>query len=349
MKKNYKTFYIQAFIFILCLCFVSYKLYEIDSNSCKTKVVDALSSAISQDKDERWRKFNARTYTTYNPRPDASGTVEIQTESDTTIYNTNDTAVLSEYEIKEKGHYSYLALKYPVNVQVLDSIFRDELKKFGISTQTAVFYTYKDSVFEKSRRDSDFFASSWHTPELTAGLSNEIRIQGFAKITPSAIVSQQLWIWIVIAVAWFMLLVSVILRMTHRKKKTHSNDKEQFENKEQTNTQLKWLENDIALDTEDTSLIYHTKRISLTHNEYKLLNLLLETRGNYVKYDKIVQSLYDDIYLRTGKIRLNKLVHQLRKNILVQTPELNITNIKHKGYKLVVESEQITKEEQFKG
>jgi len=373
MVKIYKTFYFQAFIIMLGMGFVSYKLYTIDYLSCKTKIVEALDSAIHKDANEKFMRYKIPVYAQYNPNIIPNGKVVTQTESDTTVYNRNDTVKLTLDNMLEKGEYSYLALKNLIDVQELDSLFKNVLKKQGISVQTAVVYTYKDSVTQKSRADSKFFVTAFKTPKMVFGASNEIKIQGFAGIKFFLIVSQQPCVWLVVASVWCSFLIWLIIKLVRKHKKMDSakivveepveepaeelveepaeelveEPVEAIKKEEYINPNLRWLGTEIALDKSDYSIIYHGERVHVTNLEFKLIEFLSKQINYYATYDEINQSLYGKKEFLNGNERLNQLVCQLRRDKLSKTPELAISTIILKGYKLEVKNGIIPNDEQI--
>lgn len=50
---------------------------------------------------------------------------------------------------------------------------------------------------------------------------------------------------------------------------------------------------DIILNLEDATLVYHGNQIELTKNEYKILRLLMENAGSMVSRDRIISKLWD--------------------------------------------------------
>ena len=161
---------------LMGLCVLSYMVYTKTGHLCKIELSDAFDVAIKKEKQERWRWADILVHSSYDPRVELSGQIEIQTESGTIIHQRNDSIDFSFNDFLEKTQHTYLAQKYPLDLQVLDSIFRDELKSRGISAQTAVTYMYMDGIMQKSRADSAFFTSSRQTEEIVLGAMDEIRL-----------------------------------------------------------------------------------------------------------------------------------------------------------------------------
>ena len=265
----------------------------------------------------------------------------IQTDSNTTVRQRNDSIDLSYNAFLENSQHTYLAQKYPLAVQVLDSIFNDELKRRGISTQTAVTYTYMDSVMQKSRYDSTFFASSRQTEEVVLGVMGEIRIQGFALLTPGVILSQNPWQWILIAVAGIGIVFICVFGFIHFTKaesepletetimETFLETEKIIENQQKTET--------IVLHKDQLLVIYNGQAIQLTNTIFNLFELLLTAPGYYLGYEQLTVFLYGSS-VSNGNGRLAQLVKRLRNELLSQTPNVTVQNVRSRGYKLIIEN-----------
>ena len=71
------------------------------------------------------------------------------------------------------------------------------------------------------------------------------------------------------------------------------------------------------LNTDDSSVIYNDKIISLTKNEYRILKILLDNRGKIVSRDKLMAELWQsDIYVEENTLTVNigRLRHKLEES-----------------------------------
>lgn len=98
----------------------------------------------------------------------------------------NKSSFIGDYTIAEKNEraaQTYFRLKNPIRPAVLDSFFRIELAKNGLSTSTAV--QYKDrvkGVVLYSTYDTPSLKSAYATKEIITGVENEICLQGYVFV-----------------------------------------------------------------------------------------------------------------------------------------------------------------------
>jgi len=311
---------------LLTLGCLVYEFYGKTSDSCKADVDIAFDNAVKKEIQQRADRINLTVRSDYTTEAKQTGQVMYQTESDTIVHDRNDTAPLSNKDFIELSNQAYLAWKIPADVNMLDSIFRDELTKRGISTQTAVIYKYQDNDPQTSHHDSAFFQTFYQTPEIVFGTAGEIRFQGFAQLTSKFIVEQWYWEWVFItAIAICFVLSSIFLVFYYRKNRSLVLLQEVIPEHESTKI---WLHPTKPL------LYYYEKVFELTKYMYAFLKQLWSTPNYYLEYEQLAKDLYGDT--TTGKKRLIQLVKRLRDEILSHTPDLSVQNVKKKGYQLII-------------
>lgn len=83
--------------------------------------------------------------------------------------------------------------------------------------------------------------------------------------------------------------------------------------------------NGLILNLSDTTLSYEDKKIELTKNEYKILQLIMENIGRIVSRDKIIEKLWesesfiDDNTLTVNMTRLRKKLEDIGLNDFIKT------------------------------
>ncbi len=81
----------------------------------------------------------------------------------------------------------------------------------------------------------------------------------------------------------------------------------------------------LILNLSDTTLSYEDKKIELTKNEYKILQLIMENIGKVVSRDKIIEKLWesesfiDDNTLTVNMTRLRKKLEDIGLNDFIKT------------------------------
>jgi len=330
MKKK-SLFILLIFMALGIILIFSFSFFVKSRLSCENDASDAFKISVKKENEERWKQFEIPVHFIYKEEMDDSpNQIKIQAESGTMIHERNDSIRLNYDDFFEKSQHTYLALKYPPNVLLLDSIFIDELKKRGISAQTAVIYTYKDSVSQKSREDSGFFASQLYKTEVVSGVMDEIRIQGFVRLTPGVIIRQKPVEWVIIAFGGIVIVLSCIFGMIRLNKA-----KPLFPEKATQFETVQW-HGKILLNCNRHVLIYDGKEILLTQQICKILELFGKAHNHYLEYEQLINSLYGKVIYSDGINRLNQLIKRLRTDIMKKTPNLEILNVKKKGYQLEI-------------
>jgi DNA-binding winged helix-turn-helix (wHTH) protein len=94
-----------------------------------------------------------------------------------------------------------------------------------------------------------------------------------------------------------------------------------------------------VFDTTNQTLKLGEETISLTDKECKILTLLNRNIGNLTSRDELIQEVWTDEGVITGR-SLDMFISKLRKK-LSGDPDLRITNVHGKGYKLEIVSDSI--------
>lgn len=72
--------------------------------------------------------------------------------------------------------------------------------------------------------------------------------------------------------------------------------------------------NGVILNLEETTLLYNNNKLELTKNEYKILQVLMENKGNVVSRDSIMEKLWtNDSYVDENTLSVN--INRLRKKL----------------------------------
>jgi len=222
----------------------------------------------------------------------------------------------------------------PEDVNLLNNIFRDELKDRGISAQTAVIYTDKNSVAQKSRPDNAFFESSRLKVEVMTGVADEISVQGFVRLTPLVIFLQYPWEWALLALGLIIaVLICIFGFIRFRETKP-------IPPAEKIKLEPDPLQEKIVLNCTTNVLICDGKELELPVQMCMCLKLLGEASGYYLGYQEFSKAMYGE-KLDKMNYRLHQLVTRMRHNILNQTPNLEILNVRGKGYRLKINDRYI--------
>ena len=107
--------------------------------------------------------------------------------------------------------------------------------------------------------------------------------------------------------------------------------------KEKENKDVILLRKKLLWHTENSHLTYDGQEIKLTKKEHQLMNLLVNTKGNYVSRDNLIIHIwYEEIPDETHGNKLIQLIYRLNKKIISQTEfsDYIIENCYSLGYKL---------------
>ncbi len=91
---------------------------------------------------------------------------------------------------------------------------------------------------------------------------------------------------------------------------------------------------DFILDIEKSILSKKGKSVELTHNECRIMSLLMKSAGKIVSRSKIIKTLWDaENFIDENTLTVN--INRLRKKLSELADEDVIVTVKGKGYKLI--------------
>ncbi len=319
------TSIIISTILILLMGFIFHMLYHETKKSCLDVLNRAFISAIHQEKESRLAKHQMFFSCEKSDAP-PNQTI-IRRENETMILEKPDSVQqLTFYEKLDHVHQTYLFEKAPVDVNILDSLFRLELLKHQLSVQSAV--RYQDNINHAtyySRENPAFFAQASCTPPITYGVRNEITLQGFAELTFLSILRKDSKRFVVVFVAWVMTMFFICYSFYQKKRTVAPIPAEQ-----KGQPQIVW-------DANKHLVIYHNTEVKLPNQSAILFQKLWNQLGHYVSYEELIYSLCGHEGIKNGENRLAQTVRRLRGN-LQSMPGVKIENLPHKGYRLLLKT-----------
>jgi hypothetical protein len=184
MKKQAVTF-ICTGIYICTLLLSGYGVYQISCLTCHQKqeeINDAFQSVIHRDRELRYKQTGNPFYTIRPSSPQTDASVITLQYKDEVITISKDSSyyALTHDEKMHLVMQYYLQKKKPVDVVVLDSLFRTELAQRALPTQTAVVCITKDSIY-RSHPDTTLYASAIATDEIPVKLT-EMTLQAYVHV-----------------------------------------------------------------------------------------------------------------------------------------------------------------------
>jgi hypothetical protein len=172
----------------ICICIFLLPGYGVYQLSCRTfhqkraGINGAFQSAVHRDRELRYEQAGNPSYFV-GPSFSVSDTSVITIQSKDaaiTIPKDRSSEALTHDERRHLAVQCYLHQKNPLNVSVLDSLFREELSRRALPVQTAVVCTIKDSVC-RSHADTAFYASAIATDEIPVMLA-EMTLQAYVHV-----------------------------------------------------------------------------------------------------------------------------------------------------------------------
>jgi DNA-binding winged helix-turn-helix (wHTH) protein len=303
---------------------LSYQAYEKENIILKNRLATALVSAINLETDKRTQGFDF--FHSYHPTPSSSRQITLSKENETTTLEKTDSIKnLSHAEKFRKAQQTYLFWEKQIQVSVLDSSWCVELWKQGISVQTALGYINnktKDTVY--SHTDTLFYASAYPLEKQTLGVGDEIILQGYAAITPFAVIKQSPGQFILIFILWIGAIVLIVLYMFRNERR---------DNSRQPSSQT------IHLDMDSNLLIFNKQKIELTKDMMLCIKALWDSPEHYASYEELIHLLYgENVEITNGKNRLNQTIKRIRDKLEPNHHGIEILNLPRKGYQLKIKN-----------
>lgn len=277
----------------------------------------------------------------------------------------NKPSFIGDYTIAEKNEraaQTYFRLKNPIRPAVLDSFFRIELAKNGLSTSTAV--QYKDRVkgaILYSTSDTTSLKSAYATKEILTGIENEISLQGYVFVSWWEVLGKSKGrVWGLI-ISWILVIVfSSVSLLVYRKKEKSvptpglilvsepdsvpAPDPIPFTPEARILTLAEispqehviiQLTPDLYWDIKSSKLIHNGQdEVPLTLQFSQLMTLFFSKTDYYVSRDELLEFLGGK---DSGgvKDRLDQAIRRFRK-ALESVPEIRIENDRGKGYVMTI-------------
>jgi DNA-binding winged helix-turn-helix (wHTH) protein len=296
---------------------------------------DCFSEVVNKDRDSRLEETNMSAYFGIVPEDTANQTT-IEREGYPIIYKEKTDSVRQLSNVVIQNHMIQTVLLYenPINVNMLDSLFRTELQKKNIKAQTVIQYT--DNTTNKtyySNHDSLPKKDFDRLPEIIAGVDGEITLRAFVKLSPAGIVRNAASAMGGITFIW-VILMSVFIYLALKKEKVAAVT-------EQTKQNRVRLTDNLLLETDKNCLIYKQKEIKLTGQYTQFLSVLFHNSDHFASYEELIQKIYGKIEEEAGKERLSQLVKRIRMDVFTSIPEVELENVPRKGYKVILAEKNI--------
>ena len=337
---------IKLYIALLLLCTTSlicyvgnYFLTE-KQHDVFAKVNSLFNFSIKEDKSIRMYNIGAIVYRGYSNRC-KNPLLSIVNENTVKTFSSSDTNKFSRISLQEKEDrldHTFLQKKEPIQVHLLDSLFKTKLQENNISLKTEIQYiAYKDTAY--STKNRSFYETALPLEMILTGVLDEIRLQAFVKppflYQNSAIIS---------TTTFFLFFISFggLIWIFIRKK----NEEEVFVVDEtnllplspsvETPEYIKQISDTTFFNKEKKALICNDETIYLTGARLTIFLLMMNDEDYFVQSATIKSQLWPK--LDNVKDNFNKTMERLRAD-LKPIPELVVHHDrKRNGYYLKVVS-----------
>lgn len=315
--------------FLLLTLFVAIKIYlvyEKEMNLLFHSSQVIFDEAIQRDMDRRSKELGDDFRFYYSPAFEKD-TISLQ-RNDTMLYIENDNSVAQKMSNKEKidfGIQLFLSNENPIQVTVLDSLYRNFLWQQQIPAETAVAYTIHNKPVY-SRPDSSFYQTAKALDEIAYGPTCLIVLQAFVKIPPCYIVKKAVMASGVFIGVWILAFIAVLwLTFSKRGQGIHL-----VPVREAPKTMLEILPG-LLLDETHGILQSGDRKVELINFRLKLFLQLLEHKGYFIETDKLLETVWPDGSV--SKDALSSTVKRLKEDLSL-FPEITIESGRGKGYML---------------
>jgi DNA-binding winged helix-turn-helix (wHTH) protein len=319
--KRILTIVVGIMVTLLGL-YLGFQAYDKEDKRLKNCLETAFDLAVDSEIDNKTKELPVTVFP-------GSGPDSIH--SQITLYKENETVTLEKpdsinnlsfVEKLRNVQQTYLFKMNPIPPSVFDSLWRMELRKQDIAVQTAVLYTNnitKETGY--SHTDTLFYTSAYPIEKRTLGVGHEITLQGFAKITPLAVIKQSTSQFVLLFTLWILTIGFLIFFLFHKRRTVYSR-----QSASQTTG--------VILDMDKLLLTYNGHNVQLTKDMIKCLKVLWDSPEHCASYEELISSLYgEQVTIAVGKDRLNQTIKRIR-NKLDTIRGIEIQNIPHKGYQL---------------
>lgn len=331
-KRNWKFYRGWSVIVLMTmLCLLSfYKSYQDVRSELLKESQTLFQQAVQYDTDSRIKDLGDDFSFAY------SGADRLERDSvtivtaDTVIHMENNKETARRMSSQEKSDFSLqycLSLENPIQVALLDSVFRSSLHEHAIPAQTVTCYTFINKT-ECSSSDTFFYRSFIPLKEIVFGANRTIVLQAFVQFPFLYIVGEVFlrnifWI-LAMVILWVIAIVLTWKRPRINILPLQEAPKEIIQ-----------ITEDILFDETHGVLHYHRHRIELANQRLKLFCILLEHKGYFIESDRLKEEIWPDGSV--SKDALTATAKRLKED-LSPIPGLVIESARGKGYSLKIVS-----------
>ncbi|MDR1896438.1 MAG: winged helix-turn-helix domain-containing protein [Prevotellaceae bacterium] len=309
-----------------------YHIFHTTGYQKRTEINELFQSVVRQDNDRRLEQLKISRFVFPKNDTEVSDSVTMRYK-DGVVTRKKD-SVYYQLSDKEKDHMvDQLVLLHtnPIDVSVLDSLFRDELKKKGIRAQTAVIYTEKDRKPQYSTLDTSFYASAMALEKIRIW-EDTIALEAFVCIPFYYWLNEDKYTYLSILLVW-ILCMGGIVRLYRKKRHQQSVTPKQ----EPVPDMIRDVLCELSFNERSGDLTYNEKTIQLKGMQLKIFRFMLNAPDQFRSYEDMKNRIWENGNATNNTV--NKGIQRLR-NSLSAVPDIAITTFEGNGYQLNVRKEE---------
>lgn len=321
MKK--RVFTGSLFFCLLMLLLYSGFIFCEGRQSALLELRSLCDKAIHQDKEYRLKETNTLSSSGYEIGGRDSSTISYPSGHVEKISKKTKTADLAAEDKQYKVDQSYLLIKNPINVIVLDSLFTSVLRQNNMENiQTALIYTVNNDTVIYSNPDSDFYRSAIALPLITTGIKDEIVLQAYVDIPFSYVIARNKEHFIILFIV-FCLILGVLFAIWYSKRFLVPIQEKPRE--------LLKIKESLLFDRERGLFYFNgSTQILLKNIQLKLFILLLDSPQHFQTSEEIKRIVWGKTVATSDTLNTN--IRRLRIS-LKPIPDLKIV-FENGGYRL---------------
>lgn len=356
MKSSDKYAIVLGWCILLITSLVVYAVSVSLSQVRKERVTivnELFEKAVYEDKLKRLEGIRVIHWQVDRDSPFLSDSIKIETAESVKSYKkTKEWDQQPFSEKRDMTEHIYLMIKKPIQVSVLDSLFRATLLDSGIDAQTAVCYTKMEKgklTFTRSCQDESFYVTAIAVSPVLIG-SDELglKLEGFVKFSFISLLKSIPYLWGILFLYLFVIILIFVFGLWIRKRNSSRllptvnlilpiqeivDDKEEIPFLSQTPPKWIKITEELLLDEQSGILKYKDATAQLVQLRLSLFLFLLKGPAYYQSYEDLKKAVWENE--KYDNVRVNKMIGRLRED-LEPIKIIEIDNIRNKGYQLII-------------
>lgn len=336
----------------LVLYVVSVSLSQVKEERV-TIVNELFEKAVYNDKVKRLEGIKVIHWQDNQVSSSLSDSIRVETAESVKSYKkSKEVYLLSPLAKRDLAEHIYLMMKKPIQVSVLDSLFRAALLDNGVDAQTAVCYTKMEKgklTFTRSCQDESFYVTAIAlSPVLIGSDELGLKLEGFVKFSFISLLKSIPYLWGIFFLYLFVIILIFVFGLWIRKRNSSRllptvnlilpiqeivDDREEIPFLSQTPPKWIKITEELLLDEESGILKYKDATAQLVQLRLSLFLFLLKGPAYYQSYEDLKKAVWENE--KYDNVRVNKMIGRLRED-LEPIKIIEIDNIRNKGYQLII-------------